>query len=80
MSDWIVVAMDYRGDAEEWQDYCRKIVKLRALAARNVRSIVLQKNDFEFEVNDEKLPGKLVGVEMNGGQLGPGVLPAYSKS
>jgi hypothetical protein len=55
--------MDYRGTAEEWQDYCRKIVKIRG---RKLRSIYLQRNEFEFEVHDKMLPGWLIRPEEYG--------------
>jgi hypothetical protein len=57
----MVVQMDFRGTAEEWQDYCRKITKLWRWAP-TLRSIYLQRNEFEFEIEDEKLPGKVMGI------------------
>jgi hypothetical protein len=91
-TDYIVVNMDYTGTADEWEDYCRKIVKLRAAGGKMVRSIYLQRNVFEFEVHDEKLPGWLVRPEEKGAgslEFGDGdesvgkgkevELPAYEK-
>jgi hypothetical protein len=72
--------MDFRGTAEEWQNYCRKLVKFRRGA---LRSIYLQRNEFEFEVHDVKLPGWIIRPEELGGasvEKGKGVeLPAYKK-
>ena len=58
-TDYIVVHMDFRGTAEEWQSYCRKLLQLRT----GFRSVYLQRLEYEFEVSDEKLPGKVVGLE-----------------
>jgi hypothetical protein len=52
--------MDFRGTAEEWQNYCRKLVTFRKGA---LRSIYLQRNEFEFEVHDVKLPGWIIRPE-----------------
>ncbi|KAF8855470.1 hypothetical protein BDZ45DRAFT_676230 [Acephala macrosclerotiorum] len=79
-SEFLIVSMDFRGTAEEWQDYCRKLVKFRR---GELRSIYLQRNEFEFEVHDVKLPGWIIRPEELGGasvEKGKGVeLPAYEK-
>ena len=79
-SEILIVSMDFRGTAEEWQDYCRKVVKLRR---GQLRSIYLQRNEFEFEVHDVKLPGWIVRPEELGGaseEEGKAVEPpAYEK-
>ena len=36
VTEYVVVSMDFRGTPEEWQDYCRKLVRLRK---GNLRSI-----------------------------------------
>ena len=71
-TDYIVAQIDFRGSAEEWQDYCRKIVQLWRTG---LRSIYLQRLEFEFEVEDEKLPGQVIGKEKGEGGMEP--LPAY---
>lgn len=63
LSDFIVVNMDYRGSAKEWQDYCRRLVKLPDLKRRNLRSVFLQRNLFEFEIEDVTVPGVVVGID-----------------
>lgn len=49
--------MKWSGSAEEWQAYCRKIYKL--WMPGGLRSIYLQKLDWEFEVEDEMVEGKV---------------------
>ncbi len=74
-SAFLVVSMDFRGTAEEWQDYCRKLVKL---VKGQLRTIYLQRNEFEFEVCDAKLPGWIIRPEELGGasvQKGKGIEP-----
>ena len=79
-SEILIVSMDFRGTAEEWQDYCRKLVKFRR---GQLRSIYLQRNEFEFEVHDVKLPGWIIHPEELGvasEQKGKAVQPpAYEK-
>jgi hypothetical protein len=55
--------MDFRGNAKEWQDYCRRLVKLQCFRGRNLRSVFLQRNLFEFEIEDVKVPGMVVGID-----------------
>lgn len=72
MSDYIVVQMDFRGSAKEWQEYCRRLVALPRFRFRNLRSVFLQRNLFEFEVSDLKVPGVVVGTQEGGEEQLPG--------
>jgi hypothetical protein len=78
MTDYIVVHMDFRGKAEEWQNYCRKLLRLRD----GFRSVYLQRLEYEFEVMDAKLPGIVVGLENDrqGGGSGEAAPPDYKAS
>jgi hypothetical protein len=60
-TDYIVAQVDFRGSAEEWQQYCRRIVQIWGLG-KPLRSIYLQRVDMEFEVADERVPGRLVAT------------------
>jgi len=62
LSDYIVVQMNFNGSPEEWQDYCRRLVMIPEFKRRDVRSVVLQKNVFEFEIRDPKFPGVVVDM------------------
>ncbi|PMD52755.1 uncharacterized protein K444DRAFT_619463 [Hyaloscypha bicolor E] len=63
LSDFMVVNMDFRGSAKEWQDYCQRLVRLPNLRGRNLRSVFLQRNLYEFEISDVKFPGVVVGID-----------------
>jgi len=64
LSDFIVVNMDFRGSAKEWQDYyCQRLVRSPNLRGRNLRSVFLQRNLYEFEIPDVKAPGVVVGID-----------------
>lgn len=63
LSDFIVVNTDFRGSAKEWQDYCQRLVRLPNLRGRNLRSVFLQRNLYEFEIPDVKAPGVVVGID-----------------
>jgi hypothetical protein len=63
LSDFIVVNMDLRGSAKEWQDYCQRLIRLPNLRGRNLRSVFLQRNLYEFEIPDVKAPGVVVGID-----------------
>jgi hypothetical protein len=64
-TEYMVAQLDFRGSVKEWQDYCRKIVRLRGGA---LRSIYLQRLEFEFEVEDERSLGKVVVKDNNNHQ------------
>jgi hypothetical protein len=63
LSDFIVVNMDFRGSVKEWQDYCQRLVRLPNLRGRNLRSVLLQRKLYEFEISDVKAPGVVVGID-----------------
>ncbi|KAJ7811585.1 hypothetical protein B0H13DRAFT_1926612 [Mycena leptocephala] len=63
-----LVAQVVWNGSEEWQEYCRKIVKLRGpIWAPHLRTIVLQRVEWEFEVEEQGRQGRVVG---NGGEGG----------
>ncbi|PLB35403.1 uncharacterized protein BDW47DRAFT_133496 [Aspergillus candidus] len=55
-TDYLEVKLDFRGTRDEWEDYCREIVSIRP----QIRSIYLQRLEFEFERPDPSLLGGLV--------------------
>lgn len=61
-TDYLVIKMSYHGSAEQWQSYCRRVGQLWT-GIGGLRSIYLQRLDYEFEVHDRKEQGKLVATE-----------------
>ncbi|KAJ7121679.1 hypothetical protein C8R44DRAFT_877061 [Mycena epipterygia] len=61
----LVAQVVWNGSAEDWQEYCRKIVKLWG---PQLRTIVLQRVEWEFEVAEEGRPGRVVGNGVEGGE------------
>jgi hypothetical protein len=55
----LVAQVIWNGSTEEWQEYCGKIVKLWG---PKLRTILLQKVEWEFEVAEEGQQGRLVGT------------------
>ncbi|KAJ7465363.1 hypothetical protein B0H11DRAFT_2284805 [Mycena galericulata] len=55
--DWatahLVAQVAWNGSKEEWQEYCRKIVKLWGPM---LRTVVLQRVEWEFEVKEKGRP------------------------
>ncbi|KAJ7279675.1 hypothetical protein C8J57DRAFT_1712629 [Mycena rebaudengoi] len=60
----LVAQVVWNGSAEEWQEYCRKIVKLWG---PQLRTVVLQRVEWEFEVEEQGGLGRIVGND-NAGQ------------
>ncbi|KAJ7817814.1 hypothetical protein B0H14DRAFT_2841474 [Mycena olivaceomarginata] len=54
----LVAQVVWNGSAEEWQEYCRKIVKLWG---PQLRTVVLQRVEWEFEVEEQGRLGRIVG-------------------
>ncbi|KAJ7279674.1 hypothetical protein C8J57DRAFT_1502311 [Mycena rebaudengoi] len=62
----LVAQVVWNGSAEEWQEYCRKIVKLWG---PQLRTVVLQRVEWEFEVEEQGGLGRIVGND-NAGEGG----------
>ena len=54
-TEYLIVQIDFRGSAALWEAYCTRIVRLRP----SIRSIYLQKLEFEFERRDPNYAGKI---------------------
>ncbi|KAF7349898.1 Pc21g10480 protein [Mycena venus] len=55
----LVAQVVWNGSGEEWQEYCRKIVQLWG---PDLRTIVLQRVEWEFEVVVEGRQGLVIGI------------------
>jgi hypothetical protein len=62
----LVAQVVWNGSAEEWQECCRKIAKLWG---PQLRTVVLQRVEWEFEVEDQGWLGRIVGND-NAGEGG----------
>lgn len=74
--------MVFNGNGEQWQAYCRRLVGLPGFKERNVRSVYLQENKFEFEIDvgREKGEGVVTGLQQERrGMRGGEELPGYEK-
>jgi hypothetical protein len=55
-TEYLTVQIDFRDSAALWEAYCTRIVRLRP----SIRSIYLQKLEFEFERRDPNYTGKII--------------------
>lgn len=55
-TEYLTIQMDFRGSTALWGAYCTRIVRLRP----SIRSIYLQKLEFEFERRDPNYTGKII--------------------
>ncbi|OQE32779.1 hypothetical protein PENFLA_c001G04188 [Penicillium flavigenum] len=55
-TEYLTAQIDFRGSAALWEAYCTRIVRLRP----SIRSIYLQKLEFEFERRDPNYTGKII--------------------